>query len=176
MKKMQLLFSRYPHLAVCPLALISWNGAGGRVVWRVTGWIGLVSGSPARLSFALRGDEQDFDEMRFRRDFAVNVPRSARAVFLQRQGVMQSGHAADADLSLSFVPGTIVSSPCLNDCPVIFECRVHRIQREFERVRITGDVFAVQIDGALCRDDAFSAIGRMASCLGQHESSASVAD
>lgn len=170
---MQSLFSRYPHLAACPLALVSWKGTGGRVAWRVTSWIGLVSGRPTRLSFALRGDEQDFDEMRSRRDFAVNVPRSALAAFLRRQGVMQSGHVAEADLLLSFVPGTIVSSPCLEDCPVVFECRVHRIQREFERVRITGDVFAVQIDGALYRDDAFSAMRRMASCPGQHEPSAS---
>ncbi|AJF07383.1 flavin reductase family protein [Geoalkalibacter subterraneus] len=173
---MQLLFSRYPHLAACPLALVSWKGGGGRVAWRVTGWIGLVSGSPTRLSFALRGDEQDFDEMRFRRDFAVNVPRRALAAFLRRQGVMQSGHVGASDLPLSFVPGAIVSSPCLDDCPVIFECRVHRIQKEFERVRITGDVFAVQIDGALYRDDAFSAIGRMTSCLGQHEPSASAVE
>jgi flavin reductase (DIM6/NTAB) family NADH-FMN oxidoreductase RutF len=170
---MQSLFSRYPHLAACPLALVSWKGTGDRVVWRVTGWIGLVSGRPTRLSFALRGDEQDFDEMRCRRDFAVNVPRSALTEFLRRQGIMQSGHAAGADLPLSFVPGAIVSSPCLDDCPVIFECRVYRIQKEFERVRITGDVFAVQIDGALYRDVAFSAMRRIASCLGQHEPSAS---
>jgi len=173
---MQSLFSRYPHLAACPLALISWKGTGGRVAWRVTGWIGLVSGRPTRLSFALRGDEQDFDEMRCQRDFAVNVPRSSLAEFLRRQGVVQSGYVADADLPLSFVPGAIVSSPCLDDCPVIFECRVLRIQKDFERVRITGEVFAVQIDGALYRDDAFSAIGRLASCLGQHEPSASVVE
>ncbi len=172
---MQSLFSRYPHLAACPLALVSWRGPGGKVAWRVIGWIGLVSGAPTRLSFALRGDERDFGELGFRQDFAVNIPRSALSAFLRRHGVMQSGHAA-TDLSLSFVPGAIVSSPCLNDSPVIFECRVHRIQKEFERVRITGDVAAIQIDGVLHRDDAFSAIRRMAFCLGQHEPSARAAE
>ena len=169
---MQSLFCRYPHLAACPLALVSWRGAGGIVAWRVTGWIGLVSGTPARLNFALRGDERDFDEMRSLQEFAVNVPRGALLAFLRRKGIMQSGHAAASELSLPFAQGAIVSSPCLNDCPVIFECRVHRIQKEFERMRITGDVIAVQIDGVLHRDEALPAITHIASFHGQHDSHA----
>lgn len=158
---MSSLFSRYPHLAACPLALISWVDPCGRDVWQTAGWFGVVPDGPARLSFSVRGEACDFTDLRDRGEFAFNIPPDALLDRLRREACLQSGPGRSEAIRLSFVPGAVIKGPCLDNCPVVFECRMREIRPEFERMRIVGEIVAVRVDGVLHRDDPFPAIRRL---------------
>ena len=142
---MQSLFSLYPHLSSCPLALVSWGEGCDRARWRLVDWIGVVCGTPSRLSFGLVSAGSVFEDLRQAGEFAVNVPDDATLARLKESGGLDCRELPE----LSFTPGASIQAPCLHPCPVIFECRILEMRRDFDRTLVTGEVLSATLGGRL---------------------------
>ncbi len=151
---MKSLFALYPQLSSCPLALVSWNDGCGRVRWRLVDWVGVVCGTPSLLSFGLTCGGAIFEDLRQAGEFAVNIPDDATLCRLKQAGVLDAAGEAPSAAGLTFVAGTSTHGPCLDDCPVVFECQIHEMRRDFERTLVTGAVASARVGDHVYRRES----------------------
>ncbi|WP_305045996.1 flavin reductase family protein [Geoalkalibacter sp.] len=144
---MKSLFSLYPHLMACPLALVSWREPQGSVGWEVVEWVGVVCGRPSRLSFSLADQGMLRAALAQAGEFALSLPEDDRLCRLRSlcAGAKQSGAALPQ--GFVFVDASRFEVPRLADCPVSFTCRLQDLRSNHGRLQVAGEVRGLHLQG-----------------------------
>ncbi|KIH78031.1 NADH-FMN oxidoreductase RutF, flavin reductase (DIM6/NTAB) family [Geoalkalibacter ferrihydriticus] len=143
------LFSLYPQLMACPLALVSWKGEAGQVCWEIVEWVGVVCDRPSRLSFNLL----DGGLVRAG-DFAVSLPDDDRLCRLRESLALRGGSSDKClDEKLAFESSSAAEPPILAGCPVTFACSLQDARKSYGRFQVCGLVQDVRIHGREYRTD-----------------------
>ncbi len=106
----------------CPLVV---GGTAEEADLLAVAWIGIAAGSPPSVSMALRDSRHTLGLIRRTGEFTVNVPRASQAAVVDYCGIT-SGRDVDkaAAAGLTLVPGAVVATPLVAECPYNLECRV----------------------------------------------------
>lgn len=145
---MKSLFSLYPQLMTCPLALVSWRVEGRAICWDIVEWVGVVCARPSRVSFTLTDDAQVRAGLTQAASFSISLPQDDRLCRL-RQAIDLSCRCAGDPLpeGLSFIQENSSGAISLADCPVSFFCTLDDLRSNHERLLVNGIVRSVQIQG-----------------------------
>lgn len=147
---MKSLFSLYPQLMTCPLALVCWRPEDRPVCWDIVEWVGVVCARPSRVSFTLTDDPQTRDGLTQAVFFSISLPQDDRLCRL-RQAVDLAGRCACDPLpeGLAFLQENSSGAISLADCPVTFFCALDDLRSNHERLLVNGIVRSVQIQGRI---------------------------
>ncbi len=88
-------------------------------------WINIVSSTPPSVAMGLRCTRRTLELIRRTGEFTVNLPSTSLAAKVDYCGLV-SGRTHDkfAATGLTLVPGALVSTPLVAECPYNLECRV----------------------------------------------------
>lgn len=145
---MKSLFSLYPQLMTCPLALVSWRAQGTSICWDIVEWVGVVCARPSRVSLTLPDDPQVRAGLTQATSFTISLPQDDRLCRL-RQAIDLTARCAGAPLpeGLSFIQENSSGAISLEDCPVSFFCDLDDLRSNHARLLVNGIVRSVQVQG-----------------------------
>ncbi|WP_305043235.1 flavin reductase family protein [Geoalkalibacter sp.] len=144
---MKSLFSLYPQLMACPLALVSWREPQGRLGWEVVEWVGVVCGRPSRLSFSLVDEGGLRAGLAQAGEFALSLPEDDRLCRLRSLCAGARGRGAALPREFTFVEDSAFDVPRLADCPVTFTCGLQEQRGSHGRLQVTGVVRHIHLQG-----------------------------
>ena len=107
-----------------PATLITARDPQGLQAVMAASWVALASKTPPTIAVALHHQRETYRVLRAGETFVVNAVPVSLAVAADYCGIV-SGRDEDkaARAGLTFVPGTKVSSPLIDECPLNLECR-----------------------------------------------------
>ncbi len=111
-------------------------------------WINVVSSTPATIAMGLRKTRRTLELIHASGgDFTVNIPDTKLAAQVDYCGTI-SGKTADkfAATGLTLVPGTVVGTPIIDECPYNIECRTTNEVEVGEYVVVFGEIVECHAD------------------------------
>lgn len=117
-------------------------------------WFGVVSSTPATLGVSLRRTRRSLELIRKHGEFTVNVAPSSLVTEVDYCGLV-SGHDRDkfADTGLTPIPGAVLATPLIAECPYNVECRLSGEIELGEYVLLLGAVVETHCDDDKLQDD-----------------------
>jgi len=104
-------------------------------------WINVVSSTPPTVAMGLRRTRRTLELIRENGSFTVNVPDTALAAETDYLGITSGGDNASIEASgLVLAPGSVVSTPVIEQCPYNLECKVTGEVEVGEYVVVLGEV------------------------------------
>lgn len=104
-------------------------------------WIGIGAGTPPSVAMALRDSRHTLELIRETGEFTVNIPPVSMAPEVDYCGIT-SGRSTNkwADTGLTPMPGAVVATPIIAECPYNMECRVTAMHDIGHYVLVVGEV------------------------------------
>ena len=137
-----------PMLLPVPVVMVSVAGTEGDEPDIVTpAWAGTVCSAPPMLSISLRRARHAYALLQLSHEFVVNVPRASQVREVDLCASF-SGRDVDKFAACGFhaLPGTRVSAPLIEECPINIECVTrHRLSLGAHDLLI-GEIVAVHCD------------------------------
>ena len=130
------------------------GGAGDRLGVMAVAWIAIAGSTPSSVVMAVRVDAPHARaHPRDRRVHRQHRRRVALAEAVDYCGIV-SGRNADkfADTGLTPVPGAVVATPVIEQCPLNLECRVMQEVPNGDYVLVIGEIVETQADEAILDD------------------------
>ncbi len=123
------------------------GGSGDRVGVMAVAWIAIAGSTPSSIMMAVRSTRHTLALIRETGEFTVNVPSVKLAEAVDYCGIV-SGRNTDkfADTGLTPVPGAVVATPIVTECPLNLECRVLQEIPNGEYVIVIGEIVETQVD------------------------------
>lgn len=130
-----------------PVPLVVGGVYGGDVDCLAVAWIGIASATPPTIAAALRRTRRTLELVRSTGELTVNVPSVAQATVVDYCGLVSGRHRDKfADTGLTLLPGTVVRTPIIEQCPYNMECRVTGETEIGEYVLIVAEVVETHAD------------------------------
>jgi flavin reductase (DIM6/NTAB) family NADH-FMN oxidoreductase RutF len=128
----------------CPLVV---GGTSGESDLLAVAWIGIAAGTPPSVSMALRDSRRTLELIREAGEFTVNIPPVRLAAEVDYCGIT-SGRSTDkwADTGLTPLPGAVLSTPIVAECPYNMECRVTAMHEIGHYTLVVGEVVETHAD------------------------------
>jgi flavin reductase (DIM6/NTAB) family NADH-FMN oxidoreductase RutF len=135
------------------------GGTGDRISVMTVAWIAIAGSTPSSIVMAVRSTRHTLALIRESGEFTVNVAPVALAEAVDYCGIV-SGRNTDkfADTGLTPVPGAVVATPVIEECPLNLECRVMQEVPNGEYVLVIGEIVETQADEAILDDDGLIAV------------------
>jgi flavin reductase (DIM6/NTAB) family NADH-FMN oxidoreductase RutF len=129
------------------------GGIGERVSVMTVAWIAIAGSTPSSVVMAVRSTRHTLALIRESGEFTVNVAPLALAEAVDYCGIV-SGRNTDkfADTGLTPVPGAVVATPVIQECPLNLECRVMQEVPNGEYVLVIGEIVETQADESILDD------------------------
>jgi len=107
-----------------PAALVV-SGTGDSANVMTVAWIGIVSSTPPTIGISLRKNRYSHELIHQSQEFTVNIPSAKQFREVDYCG-MASGrkHYKIKELGLTSLPGSVIRTPILQECPYNMECKV----------------------------------------------------
>jgi len=128
----------------CPLVV---GGTAEENDLLAVAWIGIGAGTPPSVAMALRDSRHTLEHIRETGEFTVNIPPVSMAPEVDYCGIT-SGRSTDkwADTGLTPMPGAVVATPIVAECPYNMECRVTAMHDIGHYVLVVGEVIETHAD------------------------------
>jgi flavin reductase (DIM6/NTAB) family NADH-FMN oxidoreductase RutF len=135
------------------------GGTGDRLDVMTVAWIAIAGSTPSSLVMAIRSTRHTLALIRESGEFTVNIAPVALAEAVDYCGIV-SGRNTDkfADTGLTPVPGAVVSTPVIEQCPLNLECRVINEIPNGDYVLVLGEIVETQADEAILDDKGFISV------------------
>lgn len=112
-------------------------------------WVGILSSEPPIIGICVRPSRHSYPLIKDTGDFVVNIPAEDQAKALDYCGIA-TGRKVDKFKECGFtpVPGKIVKSPLILECPVNLECKVIKIVDDYSESHhlFMGEVVSVSLN------------------------------
>jgi flavin reductase (DIM6/NTAB) family NADH-FMN oxidoreductase RutF len=124
--------------------------AGDRRGVMTVAWIAIAGSTPSSVVMAVRSTRHTLSLIRESGEFTVNVAPVALAEAVDYCGIV-SGRNTDkfADTGLTPVPGAVVATPIVEECPLNLECRVMQEVPNGDYVLVIGEIVETQADESI---------------------------
>jgi flavin reductase (DIM6/NTAB) family NADH-FMN oxidoreductase RutF len=135
-----------------PIVLVSCGHAEQANVLTIA-WTGILCSKPPQIGIGVRPERHSHDLIQKHGEFVINIPGEALLDEVEYCGFI-SGREVDkfAVRELSPVPGSVIETPIIAECPINMECRVtHHLPLGSHDLFI-GEVLAVQMSPAILDD------------------------
>lgn len=131
----------------CPLVV---GGTAKEADLLAVAWINVVASTPPSIAMGLRRTRRTLELIRATGEFTVNVPPTSMAAVVDYCGLV-SGRAHDkvTETGLTLVPGAVVATPLVDECPYNLECRVTHEHVIGEYVLVVGEVLETHAEEAI---------------------------
>lgn len=139
------------QLAPVPAVLVGCgNGTDFKYNLITVAWAGIVCSNPPMISVSIRPERYSRGLIESTGEFTVNVPTVSMAEMVDYCG-MVSGRNVDKfkAANLTAKPGSKVSAPIVDECPLALECRVVHSLKLGSHIMYVGEIVAVQADSEL---------------------------
>jgi len=116
-------------------------------------WINIVASTPPTVALGLRESRHTLELIRHTGTFTVNLPPASLVEAVDYCGLV-SGRSADkfGETGLTLVPGSVVPTPIIAECPFNLECRISdEVEVGAYRV-ILGEIVEAHADEELLLD------------------------
>ena len=136
-----------------PAALVV-SGIGETANMITIAWIGIVSSTPPTIGISLNHTRYSLELIRKTREFTVNLPSAKHFQAVDYCG-LTTGRKQNKfkDLGFTPVPGAIVQTPIIQECPYNIECKMVREIALGDYVLVLGEILETHIDEA-CFDQS----------------------
>lgn len=137
-----------------PAWLVGTYDADGKPNIATVAWCGVCCTDPPSIAVSLRKTRHSHDAIVARRAFTVSVPSDRFVRETDYAGIV-SGRAADkfAAAGLTPVPGELVDAPCVDEFPLVIECRLVQTIEVGVHVQFIGEIVNVRADEAVLDTD-----------------------
>jgi flavin reductase (DIM6/NTAB) family NADH-FMN oxidoreductase RutF len=128
----------------CPLVV---GGTAEQSNLMAVAWINIGSGTPPSVVMALRDTRHTLGYIKRTGEFTVNIAPTRLAREVDYCGIT-SGKTVDkwAATGLTPIPGTVLSTPMVAECPYNMECRVSSMHEIGHYMLVIGEVIEVHAD------------------------------
>ena len=133
-----------------PAWLVGTYDADGKPNIATVAWCGVCCTDPPSIAVSLRKARYSYDAIVARKAFTVSVPSDRFVRETDYAGIV-SGRAADkfAAAGLTPVPGELVDAPCVDEFPLVIECRLTQTIEIGVHVQFIGEIVTVRADEAV---------------------------
>lgn len=131
------------------------GGSGDDIDLLAVAWIGVAGPTPPTIAMSLRNSRRTLELIRANGgELTINIPSTRLAKQVDYCG-MVSGRTADkfAHTGLTPVPGLVVSTPIIAECPYNMECRISREVPLGEYSFILAEVLETHADEEVLAED-----------------------
>ena len=130
------------------------GGKGTRLSIMPSSWIAIAGSTPSSVVIAIRATRHTLALIRETGEFTVNIAPVALAEAVDYCGLV-SGRNTDKfeDTGLTAVPGAVVDTPIIEECPLNLECRVLTEVPNGDYVLLIGEIVETQVDEAVLDGD-----------------------
>ena len=127
------------------ILVVSGRGNDANIITIV--WSGIVSSTPPTIGISLYKERHSLALIRAAGEFTVNI---ASAEFVKEAdycGIV-SGRTSNkfSDTGLTPIPGSVVRSPIINECPYNMECKVVKEIELGDWILVLGEIVETHID------------------------------
>ena len=116
-------------------------------------WSGIVSSTPPTIGISLYKDRYSLELIRATGEFTVNIPSAEFVKETDYCGIV-SGKKTNkfSDTGFTPIPGSVVKSPIIKECPYNMECKVVQEIELGDWVLVLGEIVETHIDEDKIRD------------------------
>ncbi len=131
-----------------PAALVV-SGIGDSANVMTVAWIGIVSSTPPTIGISLRKSRHSHALIHKSQEFTVNIPSAQQFREVDYCG-MVSGRQHDKikELGFTLLPGSVTSTPILQECPYNVECKVTQEVELGDYTLFMGEIVQTHVDEA----------------------------
>ena len=128
-------------------------GTGDRLGVMTVAWIAIAGSTPSSVVMAVRSTRHTLALIRESGEFTVNIASVSLAEAVDYCGIV-SGRNTDKfeDTGLTPVPGAVVATPVIEECPLNLECRVLREVPNGDYVLVIAEIVETQADEEILDD------------------------
>ena len=136
-----------------PAVMVSCAAEGFKPNVITISWIGIVNSEPPMLSISVTPKRHSHQIIKKAGDFVVNLTSERNLKETDFCG-NRSGRDYDKfkEMNLTPLPGKVVGSPMIKECPVNLECRVRQSMVLGSHEMFIAEIVAVHIDAELMND------------------------
>jgi flavin reductase (DIM6/NTAB) family NADH-FMN oxidoreductase RutF len=129
-----------------PAALVV-SGTGETANIIAVSWIGIVSSTPPTIGISLNKNRYSLELIRKTHEFTVNLPAANHFQEVDYCG-LTTGRKRNKfkDIGFTPLPGSVVNTPIIQECPYNIECKVVREIELGDYVLILGEILETHID------------------------------
>ncbi len=172
MKADKLFLKPSTSLFPVPAVMVSCCAPGGSKQNIITlAWVGILSSDPPVIGICIRPSRYSYGLIRDTGDFVVNVPSEVQVKALDYCGVV-SGRDVDKfkECKLTAMPGKLVMSPVIAECPVNIECKVSRVISDYSESHhmFLGEVVSVDVSKDVGKEMPVMRAKPVAFCNGEY--------
>ena len=145
-----------------PVVVIGTYDRGGRPNAMTAAWAGICCSSPPCVGVSLQKPRYTHGNIRQRKAFTVNIPSEDYVKEADYFGIT-SGKDTDkfAASGLTPVRGTKVDAPCVEEFPVVLECRLLHSFELGLHTQFVGEILDVRVDEATLGPDGKPEMARV---------------
>jgi flavin reductase (DIM6/NTAB) family NADH-FMN oxidoreductase RutF len=136
-----------------PAVLVSCAAEGYKPNIITISWIGIVNSEPPMLSISVTPERHSHAILKKAGEFVVNLTSEDNLMSVDFCGT-RSGRDYDkfSEMNLTPVPGSIVSSPLIKECPINLECQVRQTLKPGSHEMFIAEIVMVHADENLLDD------------------------
>ena len=109
-----------------PAALVV-SGCGETANIITIAWIGILSSTPPTIGISLRKSRYSHELIHQQQEFTVNLPSAQLFRQVDFCGITSGRkHHKAQELGFTLLPGSVINTPILQECPYNIECKVTR--------------------------------------------------
>jgi len=140
-------------LSPVPAVLVSCAAEGFRPNIISLAWVGTMCSEPPVIAIGVRASRHSYAILTKGGDFVVNLPTHSQAALVDFCGT-RSGREIDKFAAAGFtaLPGTLVNSPLIAECPINLECKVLKMVPLGSHDVFFGQVVAAHADPSVLTD------------------------
>ena len=129
-----------------PAALVV-SGAGATANIIAVSWIGIVSSTPPTIGISLNKNRYSLELIRKTHEFTVNLPATNHFREADYCG-LTTGRKRNKfkDIGFTPLPGSVVNTPIIQECPYNIECKVVREIELGDYVLILGEILETHVE------------------------------
>lgn len=141
-------------LAPVPAILVGTGGNGFKNNLITLAWAGVINSEPPMLSISVRPGRFSYEALEKTGEFTVNVPSEEQVKALDWCGIVSGKkHDKFAECGLTAVPGSKVSAPIAEECPIALECKITQKIPLGTHDMFLAEIVAVQVSKEFLTED-----------------------
>jgi flavin reductase (DIM6/NTAB) family NADH-FMN oxidoreductase RutF len=131
-----------------PAALVV-SGAGDSANVMTVAWIGILSSTPPTIGISLRKSRYSHALIHQSQEFTVNIPSAQQFREVDYCGITSGRqHNKIQELGFTPLPGSVISTPILQECPYNMECKVTQEIELGDYTLFMGEIVQTHVDEA----------------------------